>query len=219
MQNAIQLRQLLAERFPQLRLFSPEEPRAACYPTGLPQIDSLLDGGLPKSAITELVRDDKKAGSGLVLNSILRQAKDQWVGLIDGRDSFDPTSLDFKPSRLLWLRCQEASAALKAADLLLRDGNLPLVLLDLALNPLPQLRKTPSTVWYRLQRLIEHKSTALLVITPRATVSSAKARLYLTADFDLDALAQPQQELVRQLKVAIANKRFHSDELEWAQAG
>ena len=111
------------------------------------------------------------------------------------------------------------SAALKATDLLLRDGNLPLVLLDLALNPLPQLRKTPSTVWYRLQRLIEHKSTALLVITPRATVSSAKARLYLTADFDLDALAQPQQELVRQLKVAIANKRFHSDELEYAQTG
>ena len=164
MQNAIQLRQLLAERFPQLRFFSPEEPRAACYPTGLPQIDSLLEGGLPKGAITELVRDDKKAGSGLVVCSILRQAKDQWVGLIDGRDSFDLTSLDFKPSRLLWLRCQEASAALKTTDLLLRDGNLPLVLLDLALNPLPQLRKTPSTVWYRLQRLIEHKSTALLVI-------------------------------------------------------
>ena len=219
MQNAIQLRQFLAERFPQLRLFSPEEPRAACYSTGLPQIDALLGGGLPIGAITELVRDDKQAGSGLVLCSILRQANNQWVGLIDGRDSFDPTSLDFKLSRLLWVRCQEASTALKAADLLLRDGNLPLLLLDLAMNPLSQLRKTPSTAWYRLQRLIEHKSTALLVITPKATVSSAKARLYLTGKFDLGALEQPQEDLVCQLKVALVNKRFHSEDMEWAQAG
>jgi hypothetical protein len=220
-QNAIQLRQFLAERFPGVRLFSEAEAGkvGSCCPTGLPQIDGLLEGGLPKGAITELVRDDKMAGSGLVLSSILRHAQHQWVGLIDGRDCFDPTSLDFQLSRLIWVRCQDAVDALKAADLLLRDGNLPLVLLDLGFNPLPQLRRTPSTMWYRLQRLIEHKSTALLVITPRPTVSSAKARLYLTGDFQLDALGRPQDQLLRQLKVTVLNKRFHSEELEWAQAG
>src|SRR4051812_11471572 len=119
-QNAIQLRQLLAERFPQIRLLSELQTGSAgaSYPTGFPQIDDLLEGGLPKGALTELVRDDKKAGSALVLSTILREARQQWVGLIDGCDSFDPASLDFKPSRLLWVRCREASAALKAADLL-----------------------------------------------------------------------------------------------------
>lgn len=221
MQNAIQLRQFLAERFPGLRLFSEAEAAKAgsCCPTGLPPIDGLLEGGLPKGAITELVRDEKKAGSGLVLSSILRHLQHQWVGLIDGRDCFDPASLDFQLSRLIWVRCQDTAEALKAADLLLRDGNLPLVLLDLGLNPLPQLRRTPSTIWYRLQRLIEHKSTALLVITPRPTVSSAKARLYLAGDFHLDALGQTQDQLLRQLKFTVVNKRFHPEEVEWAQAG
>lgn len=220
MQNAVQLRELLAQRFPSIRLLSQVDPaRANCWPTGLIQIDEPLDGGLPKGAITELVQDPKMAGSSLVLCSMLRQAQHQWVGLIDGRDCFDPASMDFKPSRLIWVRCQEAAQALKAADLLLRDGNLPLVLLDLAFNPLPQLRKTPSTVWYRLQRLIEHKSTALLVITPRPTVSSAKVRLHLAGNFDLAALDQPQEQLLRQLKFAVADKRSHHNETEWAQAG
>ena len=220
MQKAIQLRQFLAERFPGVRLFSQADAtEIPCCPTGLPQIDELLAGGLPKSAITELVHDQTMTGSGLVLCSILRHCQGQWTGLIDGRDSLDPASLDFKLSRLVWVRCQEASHALKAADLLLRDGNLPLVILDLALNPLPQLRKTPSTVWYRLQRLIEHKSTALLVITPSPTVSSAKVRLHLAGTFDFEALDQPQEQLVRQLKFALVNKRLPSNEQQWAQAG
>jgi hypothetical protein len=220
-QNAIELQRFLAERFPQIRLLSELQAPAAgsCYATGVTQIDSLLEGGLPKGALTELVRDDKKPGSSLLLSMILREARQQWVGLIDGRDSFDPGSLDFKPSRLLWIRCQEAGSALKAADLLLRDGNLPLLLLDLGLNPAAQLRKISSTMWYRLQRLIEHKSTAMLVITPRAMVSSAKARLFLTGDFQLDALEKSRGTLMSQLKVALQNKRFHAAESEWAQAG
>jgi hypothetical protein len=221
MQNAIQLRAFLSERFPRIRLLSELEniPAGSSLPTGLTQIDALLGGGLPKGALTEMVQDDVQAGSSLVLCSILHEVRQQWVGLIDGRDSFDPASLDFKPSRLLWIRCHEAAQAMKAADLLLRDGNLPLVLLDLALNPAAQLRKISATAWYRLQRLIEHKSTALLVITPRPMVSSAKARLFLTANFTLDDLGRPRDQLLSRLKVVLQNKRFHSDEAEWAQAG
>jgi hypothetical protein len=195
------------------------------FPTGVPQVDHLLGGGLPKGAITELVSDDKSTGSALVLCSILRHAQPQWVGLIDGRDSLDPTALDFDLSRLLWVRCQQAAEALKAADLLLRDGNLPLILLDLALNPLSQLRKTPATVWYRLQRLVEHKSTALLALTPRPMISSAKIRLHLHANFTLANLEQPQTELLRQLKFTLANERdsamqlFNDSTIHLAQAG
>jgi len=76
------------------------------------------------------------------------------------------------------------------------------------MNPPPQLRQNPVHDLVSLQRLIEHKSTALLVITPKPMVSSAKARLYLTGIFDLDALEKPQEDLVRQLKVALVNKRF-----------
>jgi hypothetical protein len=217
----IQLRQSLAGRFPTLRLLSelePEKPGPA-VPTGLPQLDRLLGGGLLQGAITELVSENQSAGSGLVLGSILRQARLQWAGLIDGCDSFDPTALDFDLSRLLWVRCQNAAEALKAVDLLLRDGNLPLILLDLALNSLSQLRKTPATIWYRLQRLVEDKSTALLVLIPRAMISSAKARVQLNARFELSDLACPQSELLVKLKFTVLNQRFPAEEPACAQTG
>jgi len=220
-QNAIQLRQFLTERFPRIRLLSELDarPARACHATGVPQVDGLLGGGLPKGALTEAVRDPKKAGSALLLCSILRETRQQWVGLIDGCDSFDPASLEFKPSRLLWIRCQEAAAAVKSADLLLRDGNLPLLILDLGLNPAKQLRKIPATSWYRLQRLIEQKSTAMLVITPRPMVSSAHARLFLSADFSLNALEERREVLLSQMKVALQTRHSHSEPAQWAQAG
>src|SRR3989442_818060 len=107
----MELRQSLAERFPTLRLLSELEPEKAgpVVPTGLPPMDQLLGGGLTQGAIIELVNAEQSAGSGLVLCSILRHAQQQWTGLIDGRDSFDPTAVDFDLSRLLWVRCQNAA--------------------------------------------------------------------------------------------------------------
>ena len=225
LQKAISLRDVVAEKHPTLRLLSQLEPEkiGPTFPTAVPQVDDLLGGGLPKGAITELISGDKSTGSAMVLCSILRHAQPQWVGLIDGRDSLDPIALDFDLSRLLWVRCQHYAEALKAADLLLRDGNLPLILLDLAFNPLPELRKTPATVWYRLQRLVEHQSTALLALTPRPMISSAKVRLHLHGNFTLADLERSQTELLRELKFTLANAQdsaVHESTIELlAQAG
>lgn len=220
--KTIELQRLLAERLPNLRLLSELEPKkiGPAFPTGISQLDGLLGGGLPKGAITELVNGAQSIGGSLALCSIIRNAHPQWVGLIDGRDSFDPVGLGFDLSRLLWVRCQEAAEALKAADLLLRDGNLPLILLDLAFNPLSQLRKTPATVWYRLQRLVEHQSTAFLALTPRAMISSAKVRLQLHGNFTLADLERSQTELLHELKIVIADQgNSMVDLIQLAQAG
>ena len=69
----------------------------------------------------------------MLLRALLRQSHRarQWMALIDGRDSFDPAGVEAPVlSRLFWVRCQTAEEALKAADLLLRDRNFPLVVLD-----------------------------------------------------------------------------------------
>src|SRR5207247_4899584 len=75
--SIIELRNLLAARFPNLRLGSAPAAckSAAVWPTGLPQIDHLLGGGLPKSAMTELVSAQLSSGSALVLLALLRQAR------------------------------------------------------------------------------------------------------------------------------------------------
>ena len=195
----IHLRQLLAERFPEV--CAPSDER---LPTGVPAIDDALGGGLPKSAITELTSPNVSAGSALFIHALLQNAHRRgfFLGLVDGRDSFDPqTAGPIALRNLLWLRCAAAADAVKAADFLLRDGNFPLVVLDLVLNPAEELRKIPQSNWYRLQRLAEGAPTAFLVITRQSIISSAQLKLSLANAWrlpDLDAT-----NLTSRLKVQI----------------
>ena len=223
--SIIELRQLLAERFPHLRFCTEQAlaKSAAVWPTGLPQIDNVLDGGLPRSAITELVSPGSSAGSALLSFALLCGAHEsrQWMALVDGRDSFDPAAVGEKPfSRFLWVRCRNTAQALQASDLLLRDGNLALITLDLRMNPAAELRKISSATWHRFQRLLEPASTALFVISPCTLVANARARLELTNRFTLDALDKPRAELLSELKINLVHQRSVPDTGELlAQAG
>lgn len=184
----IDLRQLLAERFPQS--FASPSSRLA---TGLPTIDEPLGGGLPKGAITELSSPNLSAGSALLIYALLESAHRDgyFLALVDGRDSFDPQPLgNLRLRNLLWVRCAQALQAVKAADLLLRDGNFPLVVLDLVLNAPEELRKIPQTTWYRLQRLVETVPSAFLVLTRASMISSAQLKLSLDNAWTLNDLEQ-----------------------------
>jgi hypothetical protein len=213
MSEIVQLRELMAERFPGVPTWS--ETSAAKTPhlwlTGLASLDALLGGGLTKSKITELVSAGSSAGSGLLLRALLRQAWEtrQLAGLIDGADSFDPGALR-QPvlSRLLWVRCHTGQEALKAADILLRDRNFGLVVLDLKMNPAAQLRKVSGTAWYRLQRLVQQTSTAFLAITPYPMVPSVETRLTLQSRLTLDDVSQPEETLSSHLKFELARSAF-----------
>lgn len=206
--EVIELRHLLGERFPRIRTAAEMEwtkPAYACWPTGLACFDSLVQGGLPKGAITEAVCPQSTAGSAMLLQALFRQvqATRQFAGLIDGSSSFDAAPFEQGTlSRLLWLRCSNTDQAMKAVDILLRDRNLPLLVLDLKLNSTAELRKISGTVWYRLQRIVQQTSTAFFVITPWPMIGSAEVRLTLGGHFNLDSLdsaspLEPQLELSR----------------------
>ena len=186
--NIVELRNLLAERFPQPRL-APQSRIA----TGVPQLDDALEGGLPKGAITELTSPNVSAGTALLIARLLQAAHQErfFLALIDGRDSFDPQPLgNARLRNLLWVRCRKTVDAVKAADLLLRDGNFPIVVLDLVLNAADELRKIPQTSWYRLQRLVEPVPTAFLVLSRRSMISSAQTKLVLVSNWRLADLQQ-----------------------------
>jgi hypothetical protein len=224
--NIVQIRDLLGQRFPQVRMTLAEKSfTRPCFATGLPQIDGLLQGGLPKGAVTELVSPDSSGGGALALRRIVRIAGQnrQRVALIDGSDGFDPTALTNELlAGLLWVRCCDGAQALKATDLVLRDGNLPLVILDLHHNAAAQLRKIPGTTWYRLQRIIEPTPTALLVMTPRAMVSSAEARLSLANEFTFASWEQTEEELISRMKVVLqrsAATEVHESRLVGTEVG
>jgi hypothetical protein len=212
----IDLRNLLAVRFPRAPMSV-----GTRLATGLAFFDQTVGGGLPKGAITELISPVRSAthrvaggargsaGSASLIHAFIHGAyRDQYfLALIDGRDSFDPCALANSILRqLFWVRCTEALKAVKAADLLLRDGNFPLVIVDLILNSPEELRKIPQTTWYRLQRLVESVPTACLVLTRYEMVSSAQLKLVLENSWNLETLEK--ENAISQLRIVIKRSHF-----------
>jgi len=203
----IDLRKALAERFPQR-----SQPVATVLPTHLSFLDAITGGGFPKSAITELISPRASAGSASLIHTLLRSAqRDQhFIALIDGSDSFDPGSSDnFALRHLLWIRCRKAFDAVRAADLLLRDGNFPLVIVDLVLNAPEELRKIPQTSWYRLQRLAEAVPSACLIINRQSMVSSAQLKIVLENFWTLPDLEK--QNAIPDLRFRIQRSHLRSE--------
>ena len=198
-------------------------PRAAArLESGIASLDETLGGGLPKGALVEIVSALPGCGASSLLVSLLRKsaAASRWSALIDGHDNFDPASAgEAVLSCLLWIRCRTADEALRSADLLLRDGNLPLVVLDLRGNPDAELRRIPTPQWYRLQRAIEPTGTAALILTPRAMIPCAQARLLLQNRLGLDALEDEQESIVRTMRMELTRNRAAMSHEDFAQAG
>jgi hypothetical protein len=184
----VDLRKALAERFPRSPVSS-----GGCTATGIPFLDEITGGGLPNAAITEVISPQVSAGSASLIHALLRVAQREhyYLALIDGRDSFDPQSLDNAClSHLLWIRCTTAIRAIKAADLLLRDGNFTMLVLDLVLNAPDELRKISQTSWYRLQRLVESAPIAFVILTRQNMVASAQLKVILENSCTLETLGK-----------------------------
>jgi hypothetical protein len=213
--SIVDLKKLLAERFP-----PPPPSRQSCLQTGLAVLDHAIEGGLPQGAITEISSPHLSAGTASLIGALILASGERSLkgvpyplALIDGADSFDVCSLTSRGSlqHLLWVRCGKAMEAVKAADLLLRDGNFPIVILDLVLNSAEELRKIAQTSWYRLQRLVEPSSTVLLVLSRRSMVASAQLNLVLHHRWrlaDLDA-----NDALSRLHLRVERSHVRSSEL------
>jgi hypothetical protein len=201
------LRHLLAERFPTV----PRTP-GRVLGTGIPALDKAT-GGLPLGALTEIVCAAPSCGGHLLFGQLLAATRTtrSRIALIDSTDSFDPASFaeDLLP-HLVWVRCASTAMALSAADLLARDANLGLVVLDLRRAPAADLRRIPATQWYRLQRAVEPADLALVIETPRACVPSAQVRLELNAGHDVSAFDRPRATLTAELTPVLRRQRLQA---------
>ncbi len=199
------LRELLARRFPQ----ACASVRGRCVTTGIPAIDD-VSGGLPIGAVTEIVSSTPSAGSMLLLARVFAvcRAQNLRVALIDGGNSFDPQS--FTPdelAHLVWIRCRALKQVMQVADLVVRDANFGLVVLDLRNQTERELRREPSTGWYRLQRAAEQNDLPLLIATPSALIPSALLRFGLNHAFHLTDLDEPRHTLAEELAVELHRQR------------
>jgi hypothetical protein len=101
-------------------------PRSApeLLPTGIAEVDALLEGGLPLGGVTEVVGRDSSGRSTLVLSvlaGITRQgAAAAYVDISDALDPLSAAAMGIDLGRLLWVRAggsaEETSGSLPGTD-------------------------------------------------------------------------------------------------------
>ncbi|MEI6872118.1 MAG: hypothetical protein WCL08_07535, partial [Verrucomicrobiota bacterium] len=132
-------------------------------------------------------------------------AKRGWLGAwIDTGETLEVADWEAQRlRRMLWVRCGEPLAALKAADLLLRDGNASWVVLDLQGVSQGALRRISNSHWHRFHRLVEQRDNALVVLTPSPMVEGARVRVAVGRAWTLDALERPRGALQREVSAQV----------------
>ena len=204
LEKILYLRQLLTERFGQGSAID-----EACFSTGFRALDEI---GVPLGALTEIVSSPAIGpGGSLLLYGLLHAAlgRGESVILIDGKDNFAPPGLpQAELDRLVWVRCREADQAIKAADLAVRDGNVPLVIALFTLNPATELRRIRLGLWQRLQLLAEKSGVTLLVFTPQAQIGCARLRISVHGLFPLSRLHSVRNEMTAELALQVERRRL-----------
>lgn len=196
------LRVLLAEKYPEA-----DTRPAGVFPTGVRGIDE-TEGGLRRGSVTELA--GPVSSGSLVIAALLLALREQatFGALIDAGSTFDPQGAE--PSalpRLLWVRCVDAMQAVKATDLLLRDGNLPLIVLDLQNLPLREARRIPMSTWHRFQRLAEPGGTAILILSSQPLVEGASVRIAMRQRWALRDMRVRRGQLLKRLEAQVFTRR------------
>lgn len=168
-----------------------EEDRPPPLATALPELDRLLQGGLPRGRLVELVGHPSSGRLSLAL-ALLAAATQagEAAALVDLGDGLDPAgaaAAGVELPRLLWLRPRRLREALTGAEMLLAAG-FPLVVIDLGLPPLPRgASRGPSRdevrggslqpFWLRLARAARRHGAALLVSAPYRASGAAAAEV------------------------------------------
>lgn len=151
--------------------------------TAVPALDRLLDGGLPRGQLVELV-GSRTSGRFSTVLAVLAAATSigEAAALVDLGDGLDPAvaeELGADLQRLLWLRPHDLKQTLAAAEMVLASG-FPLVAVDLGMPPVRGGRGVEAA-WLRIARAARAHNAALLVSTPYR-VSGTAAGVVLKAE-------------------------------------
>jgi len=181
--NISELRESMRKKFPAAHRHVSLLPEVQPYPEE--QTTLRFDPG----TVNEVVSTAPFQGMSLLISQLLAEERDIPLALIDGRDSFDPASHGNELCRkLFWIRCTNTDQIIQATDLLLRDGNLPLILLDLHLVPARELGRIPDALWHRFRSEARESGSTLVVLSSKVIVTSAHTRHFIEEPFTLDHL-------------------------------
>jgi hypothetical protein len=156
---------------------------AGAFSTAVPVLDRLLDGGLPRGQLVELVGARTSGRFSTLLAALAAAtAVGEAAALVDLGDSLDPATasgLGIDLDRLLWVRPARLKEALAAAEMLIAGG-FPLVAIDLGAPPIRGGRGVEAG-WLRLARAARDHDAALLVGSPYRVSGTAAAAVLKVA--------------------------------------
>ncbi|MES1210705.1 MAG: hypothetical protein ABUL63_00095, partial [Acidobacteriota bacterium] len=156
-----------------------EEEEHPPLATAVPALDRLLDGGLPRGHLVEMVGGRSSGRFSALLAALAATTSvGEAAALVDLGDGLDPgtaETLGADLARLLWVRPTTLQEAVAAAEMLLGAG-FPLVAVDLG-NPPVRGGRGVEAVWLRLARAARHHRGALLVSSPYRATGTAAAEV------------------------------------------
>jgi len=145
----IEIERALDRRFPAALTPVPRTIRETAE-TGIPEVDTLLDGGLPVGAISEVAGPKSSGRTGLAHSFLAQQTQEGRIcAWVDAGDTFDAESAAASGvilRQLLWVRCRSASTV--------SDGNGSRISPD-------RKTKTQAPIWTRLDQAL--RATDLLL--------------------------------------------------------
>ncbi len=156
-------------------------PSGSRLATGIPDLDALIDGGLPPGRLSEIAGPASSGRTSVAL-ALLAQAtqRGEVVAWVDGAQAFDAASAKAAGAvleRVLWARPPGPREAMRCCECLLGAHGFALVVLDQ--GGAPGKRQTlPISSWQRLARKAAGIGTALVVLS-RARSTGSFADLVL----------------------------------------
>lgn len=109
----LQIEAELARRIPSALTPAPRVIRPV-VPTGVSEVDALLEGGLPVGAITEMAGPESSGRTALALSFLSRLTHAGrvcvWVDVSDALDPESAAAASVDLSRVLWVRCGAAKS-------------------------------------------------------------------------------------------------------------
>lgn len=169
------LEALLRDLGPQVQRGERKHETAPRHPTGLPAIDSLLEGGFPGGRMSELV-GSASSGRTSVLFSLLARTTGtaaELAAVVDRGDAFDPLSAEAAGvdlARTIWVRATAGwHESLRCTERLLQTEGIPVVILDLGWRAGEPIT---DTAWLRLARSVAGTRSALVVLSEQRHTGS-----------------------------------------------
>jgi len=143
--------------------------------TGLPALDAVLEGGLPRGRLTELAgaRSTGRTGLACIIAGAATRAGETiaWIDPEDGLEPEAAADAGVLLAHTLWVRPRGERDALRATELLLGAGGFGLVVLDL--GSVETSRREAS--WPRLAHAAERTGAALLIVATQRRAGTCAA--------------------------------------------